>query len=242
METKQIIINAFAINNIPITEAQADKLNKYYTLLIKYNNMYNLTNITNIYEAASKHFVDSVFGGALIKNKARVLDIGCGAGFPSIPLAIMRPDISFVLIDSVGKKINFVNTVIKELELNNCTAYHTRAQEFCTKQNREAFDYVIARALAPLNILLELCIPFVKLQGSMLAYKSQNYSNEISEAQNAFYKLFAKMHSTKSYQLIHMDKQNNREVFLRYIIDIKKTKSTPTTYPRLKNLIKTNPL
>lgn len=242
METKQIIINAFKDNNLSINNKQAEMFNKYYQLLIEYNKKFNLTNITDIYDVASKHFVDSVLGSALIKPSAKVLDIGCGAGFPGIPLAIMRPDLNFVMIDSVGKKIGFINTVIASLGLKNCNALHTRAQEFCIKPNREGFDYVIARALAPLNILTELCIPFIKTNGTMLAYKSQNYQNEIIEAQNAFNKLYTKVHSINNFKLIHNTGTNTKEEYIRYIIELKKEKQTPNIYPRLKNIIKTNPL
>lgn len=241
METIQIIIDAFANNNLKITDDQAKKLNQFYALLVEHNQKYNLTNITEAHEVASKHFVDSALGGALIKNGASALDIGCGAGFPSIPLAILRPDVNFVMIDSVNKKINFINTVIQELKLSNCRAYHTRAQEFCIKPNRESFDYVIARALAPLNILLELCIPFIKLNGTMLAYKSQNYNNEIEYSQNAFSKLFAKVEKINTIDLIHIN-NGQKEIFSRCILEIKKQKPTPNMYPRLKNLIKNNPL
>ena len=242
METKQIIINAFKANNIQLTQAQAGLFDKYYALLIEYNQKFNLTNITDIYEVATKHFVDSVFGSALIKPRANIIDIGCGAGFPSIPLAIMRPDINITMIDSVGKKIGFIDIVIKELNLKNCTAQHTRAQEFCIKQQREGFDCVVARALAPLNILIELCVPFLKQNGVMLAYKGQNYQTEVEKAENAFSKLFAKVNNIYSYQLIHTTGDNQQEDYSRYILEITKQKQTPKIYPRLKNLIKTNPL
>ena len=241
METKQIIIDTFANNNLQITNTQAEKLTAYYALLIEYNQKYNLTNITEAHEVASKHFADSALGSTLLKQGATVLDIGCGAGFPSIPLAILRPDANFVMIDSVNKKINFINTVIQKLNLSNCRAYHTRAQEFCIKPNRENFDYVVARALAPLNILLELCIPFIKQNGTMLAYKSQNYNNEIIDSQNALTKLFAKVEKINSFNLIHIN-NNEKEILSRCILEIKKQKPTPLVYPRLKNLIKNNPL
>ena len=238
MDNKIIIKNAFLQNNVSISDKEVQKFCLFYDLLVEYNQKYNLTAITQINDVCAKHFVDSVFGANLLAPNSTVLDIGCGAGFPSIPLAIMRPDLSFCLIDSVGKKIDFINVVKNKLELNNIQAYHTRAQEFCNKNNRGSFDFVVSRALAPLNILLELCIPFLKQNGTMLAYKGVNFQEEIDNAKNAVSKLYVDINDTKSFKLT----LDNNEALNRFILIIKKTKPTPTIYPRLKNSIKTNPL
>ena len=239
MDNKIVIKNAFLQNNVSISDEQVQKFCLFYDLLVEYNQKYNLTAITQINDVCAKHFVDSVFGANLLAPNSTVLDIGCGAGFPSIPLAIMRPDLSFCLIDSVGKKTDFINVVKNKLNLNNIQAYHTRAQEFCNKNNRGSFDFVVSRALAPLNVLLELCIPFLKQNGTMLAYKGVNFQEEIANAKNAISKLYVDINDIKSFKLIQ---DNNNEALNRFILIIKKTKPTPTIYPRLKNLIKTNPL
>ncbi len=239
MDNKIVIKNAFLQNNVSISDEQVQKFCLFYDLLVEYNQKYNLTAITQINDVCAKHFVDSVFGANLLAPNSTVLDIGCGAGFPSIPLAIMRPDLSFCLIDSVGKKTDFINVVKNKLNLNNIQACHTRAQEFCNKNNRGSFDFVVSRALAPLNVLLELCIPFLKQNGTMLAYKGVNFQEEIANAKNAISKLYVDINDIKSFKLIQ---DNNNEALNRFILIIKKTKPTPTIYPRLKNLIKTNPL
>ena len=241
MDNAEIIKNAFKTNNIQLTDQQLDKFEKYFELLIEYNNKYNLTAITDIYEVASKHFVDSVLGAQFFKDNCKVLDIGCGAGFPSVPLAIMRPDLNFILIDSVGKKINFINILIEELKIPNIQAFHTRAQEFCTPQNRSKFDYAVSRAVAPSNILLELSIPFVKNDGVMIAYKGISYKEELEASQNALKQLQCYCADTICKDLIIQTPQLD-EMQKRYFVLFKKSKPTPTKYPRPKNLIKSNPL
>ena len=241
MDNAEIIKEAFENNNIQLTSSQLDKFVKYYGLLIEYNEKYNLTAITEIHEVANKHFVDSLLGEKLLAQKSSALDIGCGAGFPSIPLAIMRQDINFTLIDSVGKKINFVQAVQKALGLGNIEAIHTRAQEFCNAKNREKFDYAISRAVAPSNILLELSIPFLKQNGTMIAYKGINYQNELEQSKNALTQLKAFNSGILEKSLIIKTPKLN-ETQKRFILQFKKFGTTPSKFPRQKNLIKTNPL
>lgn len=241
MTTSQIIKEVFEKNNLSLTDQQIKSFEKFYELLIETNEKFNLTAITDIYEVASKHFVDSVLAADLLTKDSSILDIGCGAGFPSIPLAIIRPDLKFTLIDSIGKKINFVNEVIEKLNLKNVNAIHTRAQEFCTAQTRSAFDFTISRAVAPLNVLLEINIPFLKSSGAMIAYKGVAHKEELDTAKNAMNQLF-----TNNTRIIEKDlavfTTSTKETQKRFILEFKKFKPTPNKYPRQKNLIKTNPL
>ena len=239
MNNSEIIKNAFEINKIKVTDEQIKKFDKFYDLLVEYNKKFNLTAITDINEVATKHFVDSVLSLPLLKQNSKILDVGCGAGFPSIPLAILRPDLKFTLIDSVNKKIGFIEVVKNELELNNICAIHTRAQEFCTAQTREKFDCVLSRAVAPLNVLLELTAPFVKINGCAIAYKGINYANEINDAQNAITKLNIQLINVEEKELIT---QPNEDRTKRYFLIFNKHKPTPKIYPREKNLVKSKPL
>ena len=240
MDIKSIIKNTLQTNNISATESQIDKLLKYYNLLIEFNKNINLTAITDPYDVSLKHFADSLVNISYYKENSTLCDIGTGAGLPGIPIAIFRPDLQIILVDSLLKRINFLNIVIKELKLNNTKTIHTRAQEL--PQNgisRETFDYVIARAVAKLNILAEYCLPFVKLKGEMIAFKATSLEEEISTANQAINKLGGKL---KEIQTFSLKNTQINELLERKIIIISKTKATPTNYPRLKNKILTSPL
>lgn len=230
------IIELFELNNRSINKQQAEKLFNYYNLLIDYNSHTNLTKITEFEEVIVKHFIDSCVLSKFIEQNASICDIGAGAGFPSIPLKIIRPDIKMILIDSLNKRINFLNLIIDKLNLDNITAIHTRVQEFA-QNNREKFDYTTARAVAPLNILLEYCIPITKINGKLLAMKSLKTNEEINNSHNALKLLNCKILNIENYSI-----QQFSEKYERTIIEIQKLSSTDKKYPRLKNLIKDNPL
>lgn len=230
------IQNIFKQNNIEITTNQAKKFEKYLNLLTEYNKVINLTAITQPKEVVLKHYVDCCLPYKLFKQQSLVCDVGCGAGFPSIPLKIIRDDLNITMIDSLQKRVNFLNVVINELELTNIQAIHSRAQEFC-QNNREAFDHTTARAVAPLNILNELCLPLTKQNGQFVVYKSQNVNNELNEAQNSLNILGGQVTQVIKTQLI-----GENETFERNIILINKIKPTPKEYPRLKDKINKKPL
>lgn len=249
MDNFDIINKTLLQNNIVLESSCINKLEKFYQQLIKYNKVMNLTAITDIYEVSLKHFTDSLFHVKHYKSNSTIIDIGSGAGFPGIPIAIARPDINITLVDSLNKRVEFLNTVINELELKNVTAIHSRAQEYCTTEHRERFDYSIARAVAPLNILSELCIPFVKISGEFIAYKSLNIDNEIESAKHAIIELGGEISKINYYtyntSLINSEYPKNKTYFdkiTRSIIEIKKISITKTIYPRLKNLITSKPL
>ena len=221
--------------NIEPTEEQLKKLNKYYELLIEYNKIMNLTGITEKDQVYLKHFYDSLTIAKVIDlNKEETLcDIGTGAGFPGIVLKIIFPNLKITLIDSLNKRIEFLKIVIKVLELNNIEAIHARAEEYA-KENKEKYDVVTSRAVAPLNILLELSIPLLKINKYFISYKG-NISREIIESENALKQLDSIIEQIEEFEL---PKENST----RTIIKIKKENKTNKKYPRKFSEIKKKPL
>lgn len=221
--------------NIEPTEEQLEQLNKYYELLIEYNKVMNLTGITEKDQVYLKHFYDSL---TIIKvidlnTEETLCDIGTGAGFPGIVLKILFPNLKITLIDSLNKRIEFLKIVIKELNLKNIEALHERAEEYAIK-NKEKFDVVTSRAVAPLNILLELSIPLLKINKYFISYKG-NISREIIESKNALKQLDSIIEKIEEFEL---PKENST----RTIIKIKKLNKTNKKYPRKFSEIKKKPL
>lgn len=218
---------------IKVTEKELILLEKYYDMLVEYNKFMNLTGITEHDEVYLKHFYDSLtIVRAIDLNKVETLcDIGTGAGFPGIVLKIFYPNLKITLVDALQKRINFLNDVIKELNLDKIETVHARIEEYGIK-NREIFDVATARAVAPLNVLLEYSIPILKQNGYFIPMKA-NIENENYE--NALKILCCSVEQT--YKFLLPIEQSNRT-----IIKIKKEKQTPKKYPRKNNLIKTKPL
>ena len=156
---------------------------KYYEKLVSYNQKVNLTAITDKAQVFTKHFLDSILPIDAIPVGADVVDVGAGAGFPSLPIKIVRDDVKITMVDSLNKRINFLNELTKELNIES-TNIHARAEDFA-KLNREKFDVAVARAVAKLNTLLEYLLPLVKVGGMVLAFKGNNFEEELKEAQNA---------------------------------------------------------
>ena len=219
---------------IEITDKKLDQLEKYYELLIEYNKVMNLTGITEKEEVYLKHFYDSLTISKIIDlNKENSLcDLGSGAGFPGIVIKIFYPNLNIVLVDSLNKRINFLNIVIKELGLENITAIHSRIEEYAVA-NKEKFDVVTARAVAPLNILLELGINLVKIGKSFIAMKG-NIENE-PDYSNAIKKLDCSLGNIVKFKL-PIEESN------RSLIKIKKEKLTSKLFPRKYSEIKKKPL
>lgn len=230
------IEDIFKNYNIQLNEKQRQQFNLYYDLLIKYNNVMNLTAITEYNDVVIKHFLDSVLPYYIYKKDAKIIDIGTGAGFPSIPLKILRPDLCFTLVDSLNKRITFLDAVVKGLDLGNVELLHYRSEELAHEfKYRERYDYCVSRAVAKLNTLLELCVPFVKVDGCVVAYKGSNAIEEINACGNALSKLHCKIDKILDFDLPN-------EIGKRNIVIINKHKSTDKLYPRKNNLLKNKPL
>lgn len=215
---------------IDINDKQLDQFDDYYTLLIEWNKKINLTAITEKDEVYLKHFYDSI---CLIKahklNAESILDVGSGAGFPSIPLKIIFPDLKITIIDSLNKRIKFLKELTQALNID-VELIHGRAEEL---NHHNQYDIVTARAVAPLNILTELCLPFVKVNGYFLPLKSQNFTEEAKSITKALHILGGKIEEVIDYS--YADNT-------RIIPKIKKTHKTAIKYPRAFSKIKKSPL
>ena len=218
---------------IELTSQQLEKLNQFYELLILWNKKMNLTRIIEKEDVYLKHFYDSLTLSKVIdlNQDLTICDVGSGAGFPGIVLKICFPNLKITLLDSLQKRVNYLNEIIKELDLKNIEAIHTRAEDYA-KQNREKFDIVTARAVANLKILSELCIPMVKVNGLFIAMKA-NIEEEIENSTEILNKLDSKIEKIETFYL-------PIENSIRNIILIEKLKPTNTLYPRRIEKIKTS--
>ena len=224
------ILNKFLNdNNIALNSSQIEKLSNFEEKVIETNEKFNLTNITTEPDFTIKHIIDSLVGIPYIPQGAKVLDIGTGAGFPSMPIAIARPDLQVEAIDSTEKKIGFVNQSAKELGVSNIKAKSIRAEEM-PKDNK--YDCVVARAVASLQILLELAMPILNVGGLFIAYKATE--DELKDSANALKILNSKLNKTVSLTLPNGDN--------RCLIIIQKIGETPSKYPRNYSQIKKKPL
>ena len=218
-----------------IFEGKREEFEKFRALLLEYNEKYNLTSITEEKDIYYKHFLDSVIGERFFKEGARVCEIGSGAGFPSIPLKIIRPDLRLDLFESVGKKCAFLQAVVDNFQFKDVHIYNIRAEEGAKSVDfREKYDHATARAVARMNTLSEYCLPFVKVGGSFVAYKSGD-TTEIDEAKSAYKILGARLKGIETYAL----PENYGE---RSIAVIEKIKTTPMKYPRGQGKERKQPL
>lgn len=223
----RVLIEGTKSLGFDITEEQLHQFDTYRSLLQEWNDRMNLTAITEDEAIERRHFLDSLslYDGSFFEGK-RVIDIGTGAGFPALPIKIMTPDMEITLLDSLRKRIDFLDTVIEALGLKACVAIHERAEILArTSEHREAYDTAMARAVAPLNVLVEYALPFLKIGGYFLALKSQQTDDEISEAKNAIAQLGGKLMAVQERPVPDTDMVNR-------LILIQKIKATPKSYPR----------
>ena len=229
------LIETFNSAGINLSPTQVKQFVNYYDFLIDYNQKVNLTAITEPTEVIIKHFLDSVLPYQFITKSSKLIDIGTGAGFPLIPLKILRPDINIVLVDSLNKRIVFLKELVLLLGLEGVECIHSRAEDLAMRlEFREKFDYCVARAVARLNTLLELTLPFVKEGGYLLSYKS-DYLSEVEDSKKALSILGGTLENIISYNLPN-------DMGVRNILQIKKVHKTPSKYPRSSNKPKNNPL
>ena len=230
---KNIIQQSFQREGFSLNEQQIEQFVQYYDLLIDWNKKINLTAIEEPQEVADKHFVDSALLLSVKKDLAgcSLIDIGTGAGFPGIPLKIIEPNLKLTLFDSLNKRINFLNTVCQELSLKDVQAVHGRAEDFGKKvEYREKFDLATARAVARMPVLLEICLPFVKLGGHFIALKGPELENELLESKKALAELGGRIIDVRSLTLADGN-------YTRNIAVIEKVKPTPKSWDTTKNSI-----
>ena len=222
----------------PLTDQQKEQYECYFEILMEWNEKINLTAITEKDEVYLKHFYDSIapiLQGLIENQPIRLLDIGAGAGFPSLPMKIFFPELDVTIIDSLNKRINFLHLLAEELGLSGVHFYHGRAEDFAQdKAFRAQFDLVTARAVARMQVLSELTIPYLKVGGRLLALKASNAPEELEEAKNALNLLFSKVEDNLQYELPNGDP--------RYITVVEKKKETPNKYLRKAGLPNKRPL
>ena len=223
---------------VQLSDKQINQFLKYYELLVEWNGFMNLTAITEYDEVMKKHFVDSL---SLIKafdvsKQKTVIDVGTGAGFPGLALKIAYPSLKVTLLDSLNKRINFLNEVISQLGLTGIEAIHGRAEDYAKQGKlREEFDLCVSRAVANLSTLSEYCLPYVKVGGEFISYKSEKMEEEMSLAKKAISILGGKFEKCEEFYLPESD-------IYRNLVVIKKIKDTPRKYPRKAGLPPKEPL
>ena len=237
MDFEKKFMYQFKKHNIPVNESEALRFYKLTNILLSENKKYNLTAIKDLDEIIVKHYIDSIAPLAYftIPENAKIIDVGTGAGFPALPLSIMRGDLNITFLDSSAKKINFIEKATEKIELNKSKYIFCRERAEILGRNikmRQTYDFALSRAVAKLNVLCELASPFINTGGFFIAYKSQNATEEIAEAENSLKILNLKIDEIAEFDL-------NCEK--RFLIKIKKIKKTPPQYPRsFSNIIKSS--
>lgn len=235
---EKLFIQLLQEKGIQLTDFQINQFKQYYSLLIEWNQKMNLTAITDRDEVYLKHFFDSLTATFYydFNQSLNVCDVGAGAGFPSLPIKIAFPHLRVTIVDSLNKRIQFLNHLAKELQLTDVHFYHDRAETFGQSSlYRENYDVVMARAVAKLSVLSEFCLPLVKVNGTFIAMKGSNAKEEIETGKRAIHTLGGTIDDIHSFQLPIEDSERN-------IVIIKKKNSTPKKYPRKPGMPVKSPL
>lgn len=238
MEYFQLMKEASLEVGLDLTESQYNQFISYMRLLQEWNEKINLTAITEDEEVIKKHFIDCIkaFKSNAVKNAKNIIDVGTGAGFPGLPIAIMNPDVKVILLDSLNKRVNFLNTVVSTLGLKNVITIHSRAEDGARKPElRERFDVATSRAVANMAVLSEFCLPYVKLNGYFVALKGPAIDDELKDGQKAINTLGGKLENILEVNIEESDLKHN-------IVEVKKVSKCPKTYPRKAGIINKNPI
>ena len=238
LENKDILINGLIELKIDPTKEKVDKLIVLKEIMLEWNEKVNLTAITEEKEIFIKHFLDSAtcLSTGYIKEGMRIIDVGTGAGFPGIPIQILKDGLEMTLLDSLNKRIIYLKEAVKKLDLGNVSAVHGRAEEAGrNKAHRESYDIVLSRAVASMNVLCEYCLPFAKVGGFFLCQKGPETKEEIGNAASAIKTLGGTIKDVREYKLPYSDIKHN-------IIIIEKVSATPTKYPRKPGKPAANPI
>lgn len=237
---KESLQNGASLVGLSLTPEVMENLAKFNRLVMEWNQKFNLTSITEDKESAEKHFIDSLLlakvVGEQINTKIKMCDVGSGAGFPGVPIKLAFESVDLTLLDSLNKRISFLQFVIDQFKLNNVSAVHARVEDFANMTvHRENYDVVTSRAVARLNVLAEYCLPLVRVGGQFLAMKGPDAGNEVEEAEKAVATLGGKIESVNKFILPFSNDERN-------IVVIQKLKSTPKIYPRKAGIPSKKPL
>lgn len=238
MDRKEYLYEKIKKIGIELSDLQLEQFIKYYELLVEWNSFMNLTGITEYEEVVIKHFVDSLslIKAVDLKHDLKLIDIGTGAGFPGIPLKIAFPNLKVILLDSLQKRIKFLDEVILQLGLSEIDTIHGRAEDFAKPDKlREDVDICVSRAVANLSTLSEYCLPFVKLGGSFVSYKSEKLSEELEHAKKAIFVLGGKVENQIDFTL------SSGNIY-RNLVVIRKIQKTPKQYPRKSGTAAKSPI